>query len=362
MEPNDGIAVVAVGLGRTVVDGGKSLSFCPRYPRNMIQFSSVEDILRNSQTEFMALELGSENDGAAHRVENKGVERLRERAYSIRDAEGDGTLQYVASTYSRDNDAIYDGLSRPGARVVTFAPILKHDIFPLPALLAHLQMLGADALGRPVEIEFAVRMGKPNELADFGFLQMRPLTCSRETEDLAIESAEPETILCRSSHVLGNGRIEDIHDVVVVDYESFHRGDSVEVAEIVARLNAQLVRANTPYILIGVGRWGSKDPWLGIPVTWDQVSGARVIVEAGFRDLRVTPSQGSHFFQNLTAFRIAYFTINPDFGEGQVDWSWLAAQPAVEEFGAVRHLRMESAFKVAISGARGVGLILKPGE
>jgi hypothetical protein len=225
-----------------------------------------------------------------------------------------------------------------------------------------LQMLGADALGRPVEIEFAVRVGKPNELADFGFLQMRPLTCSRETEDLAIESAEPETILCRSSHVLGNGRIEDIHDVVVVDYESFHRANSVEVAEIVARLNAQLVRANTPYILIGVGRWGSKDPWLGIPVTWDQVSGARVIVEAGFRDLRVTPSQGSHFFQNLTAFRIAYFTINPDFGEGQVDWPWLAAQAAVEEFGSVRHLRMESAFTVAISGARGVGVILKPGE
>ena len=157
---------------------------------------------------------------------------------------------------------------------------------------------------------------------------MRPLICSRETEDLAIEAVEPSTILCRSSHVLGNGRIEDIHDVVVVDYESFHRADSVEVAEIVARLNAQLVRANTPYILIGVGRWGSKDPWLGIPVTWDQVSGARVIVEAGFRDFRVTPSQGSHFFQNLTAFRIAYFTINPDLGEGLVDWAWLAAQPA----------------------------------
>jgi CheY-like chemotaxis protein len=376
MQPDDGIAVVALGLGRTVVDGGKSLSFCPRYPRNMIQFSSVEDILHNSQTEFMALDLAlpgnDERGGDAcssapancrpHRLQSRGAERLREHAYSIRAAEGDGTLQYVASTYSRDNDAIYDGLSRPGARIVTFAPILKHDIFPLPALLDHLQMLGADALGRPVEIEFAVRMGNPDESADFGFLQMRPLTCSRETEDLAIESAKPSTILCRSSHVLGNGRIEDIHDVVVVDYESFHRANSFEVAETVARLNAQLVQANTPYILIGVGRWGSKDPWLGIPVTWDQVSGARVIVEAGFRDLRVTPSQGSHFFQNLTAFRIAYFTINPDFGEGKVDWSWLAAQPALEEFGSVRHLRLEDAFTVAISGTRGVGVILKPGS
>jgi hypothetical protein len=213
-----------------------------------------------------------------------------------------------------------------------------------------------------VEIEFAVRMGTSTEPADFGFLQMRPLICSHATEDLAIEAAEPCSILCRSTQVLGNGRIEDIHDVVVVDYESFHRSGSLEVAEIVARHNAHLLRENIPYILIGVGRWGSKDPWLGIPVTWDQVSGARVIVEAGFRDFRVTPSQGSHFFQNLTAFRIAYFTINPDLGEGLVDWAWLAAQPAIEQTGAVRHLRLQAPFTVAISGIRGVGVILKPGS
>jgi hypothetical protein len=326
----------------------------------MVQFSSVEDILRNSQTEFMALDLSDRVGQSPSEAEPAGVERLREHRFPLRDAEADGTLHYVASTYSRDNDTISDGLSRPGARVVTFAPILKHNIFPLPELLDYLQKLGADALGRPVEIEFAVRMGSHTEPADFGFLQMRPLICSREMEDVVIESVEPSTILCRSSHVLGNGRIEDIHDVVVVDYESFHRASSLEVAEIVARLNAQLVRANTPYILVGVGRWGSKDPWLGIPVTWDQVSGARVIVEAGFRDLRVTPSQGSHFFQNLTAFRIAYFTINPDLGEGEVDWAWLAAQPAVEHFGSVRHIHLEAPFKVAISGSRGVGVILKP--
>jgi len=363
MQPNDGIAVVALGLGRTVVDGGKSLSFCPRYPRHMIQFSSVEDILRNSQSEFMALELGLAGDGSSSTAPHGagGAERLREHAYPLRDAESDGTLHYVASTYSRDNDAIYDGLSRPGARIVSFAPILKQNIFPLPELLDYIQKLGADALGRPVEIEFAVRMGSSTEPADFGFLQMRPLTCSRETEDLTIESAEPSTILCRSSHVLGNGRIEDIRDAVVVDYESFHRANSVEVAEVVARYNAQLLRDNIPYILIGVGRWGSKDPWLGIPVTWDQVSGARVIVEAGFRDFRVTPSQGSHFFQNLTAFRIAYFTINPDLGEGLVDWAWLSAQPALEHSDSVRHLRMDNPFTVAISGIRGVGVILKPG-
>jgi hypothetical protein len=320
----------------------------------MIQFSSVEDILRNSQTEFFALDLATPRSAS--------VDRLREHRFTLRDAEADATLHYVASTYSRDNDAISDGLSRPGARVVTFAPILKHEIFPLAAILDYLQKLGSDALGRPVEIEFAVRMGNGSTPADFGFLQMRPLSCSREMEDQTVESVEPASVLCRSSHVLGNGRIEDIFDAVVVDYESFHRASSVEVAEIVARLNAQLVASRTPYILIGVGRWGSKDPWLGIPVTWDQVSGARVIVEAGFRDFRVTPSQGSHFFQNLTAFRIAYFTINPDLGEGLVDWAWLAQQDAVEHIGSVRHIRTSAPFTVAISGSRGVGVILKPAQ
>lgn len=360
MQPNDGTAAVAFGLGRTVVDGGKSLSFCPRFPRHTVQCSSVEDVLRNSQTEFMALNLSSTNLAAGKDVIVRNVERLRERAYSLRDAEKDGTLNSVGSTYSRDNDAIYDGLSRPGPRVVTFASILKHDAFPLAPILEYLQKLGSDALGRPVEIEFAVRMGRGGELSDFGFLQMRPLICLREAEDLAIESVEPAAILCRSSHVLGNGHIDNICDVVVVDYESFHRSDSLEVAEIVARLNAELVRTNTSYILIGVGRWGSKDPWLGIPVTWDQVSGARVIVEAGFRDMRVTPSQGSHFFQNLTAFHIAYFTVNPDLGDGLVDWKWFGKQPPLQEFGAVRHIRLDAPLTVAISGTRGVGVILKP--
>jgi CheY-like chemotaxis protein len=364
MQPNDGVATVALGLGRTVVDGGKALSFCPRYPRHMIQFSSVEDILKNSQTEFLALDLdAAPQEGRADRgpvVAEQSVEHLREHRYPLRDAERDGTLHYVASTYSRDNDAISDGISRPGARVVTFAPILKHNVFPLAALLDALQKLGAGALGRPVEIEFAVRMGDHETPSDFGFLQMRPLVCAGATEDAAVEAAAAGDVLCRSSHVLGNGRMEDIHDVVVVDYESFHRSSSVEVAEVVARLNAELVHAKTPYILIGVGRWGSKDPWLGIPVTWDQVSGARVIVEAGFRDMRVTPSQGSHFFQNLTAFHIAYFTINPDLGEGLVDWAWLAGQPSVQQIGSVRHIRTEQPFTVAISGTRGMGVILKP--
>jgi hypothetical protein len=376
MQPDDGIAAVALGLGRTVVDGGKSLMFCPRYPAQIVASSAVADILSNAQTQFMAIDLARVNGNGSSIVPasmptvrsrmnigaENGIDRLREHVYPLREAEADGTLSWVASTYSRDNDAIYDGLSRPGARVVTFAPVLKHNIFPLAPLLDALQKLGAGALGRPVEIEFAVRMGNGAEPAEFGFLQMRPLAGWQQGGEQAIEAVEPERILCRSSQVLGNGRIDDIRDVVAIDYESFRRSDSVEVADNVARLNARLLASNTPYILIGVGRWGSKDPWLGIPVTWDQVCGARAIVEAGFRDMRVTPSQGSHFFQNLTAFRVPYFTINPERGEGSVDWQWLAAQTPLEQFGSLRHLRFTSPLVVEVSGSRGEGLILKPAK
>ena len=350
---SDGIAAVALGLGRTVVDGGKCMSFCPRYPRNLLQFSSVEDILANTQTEFCALEL----DGVPH---GGGPGHLREVRFGLDVAEADGTLHAVASTYSADNHAVYDGLSRPGARVVTFAPMLKHGLFPLPNILEVLVRAGEDALGNPVEIEFAVRLPHEEEPAEFGFLQIRPLTVARDHEDLAIGDIEPAQLICRSNKVLGNGRIENLHDIVVVDPQRFERSRSQEVAEAVARFNAVLSAENRPYLLIGVGRWGSNDPWLGIPVEWDEISGARAIVEAGFRDFRVTPSQGSHFFQNLSAFQVGYFTVNPDAGEGSLDSQWLAAQPAVEEEGCVRHLQFAKPLQVVMNSKTSQGVILKP--
>jgi hypothetical protein len=183
---------------------------------------------------------------------------------------------------------------------------------------------------------------------------------SREGEELRMEDVDPERLVCHSSKVLGNGRIPDLRDVVVVDFHRFERARSKEVAEGVAHLNAKLNESGTPYLLIGVGRWGSNDPWLGIPVEWDEISGARVIVEAGFRDFRVTPSQGSHFFQNLTAFQVGYFTVNPDAGEGFVDWGWLGGQAAVEEQGCVRHLRFDSPLVVVMNGRTSRGMIFKP--
>jgi hypothetical protein len=312
-------------------------------------------MLHNSQTEFLALEMGFQTDAAEPETE------FRETQFPLKVAEKDGTLFAVGSTYSPDNQAVYDGLSRRGPRIVSFAPILKYGVFPLAPILDDLMKTGEQALGRPVEIEFAVKMPRlRKDPAEFAFLQIRPLVLTQETEELKIEEVEPERLICQSTKVLGNGRITGLHDVVVVDFHAFERGHSQDVAEAVAKMNAKLCADDKPYLLIGVGRWGSNDPWLGIPVTWDQISGARAIVEAGFRDLRVTPSQGSHFFQNLTAFQVGYFTVNPDAGEGTVDWKWLAEQPSLEERDCVRHLHFDSPISIVMNGRTGSGVIFKP--
>jgi hypothetical protein len=342
---SDGVAAVALGLGRSVSSDGNCVRFCPRYPEAAIQFSSPKAMFAGSQRNFWALELRSETDASFD---------MRETSFDLDVAEGDGTLTALASTYSRENDMVYDGTSRDGTRLVTFAPILKHRTFPLAELVDQLLALGQWGIGSPVEIEFAVDLAK-RELA---FLQLRPLALSSSSEAVTIEDLEPEQLVCMSKSVLGNGRIDTIYDAVIVDRNRFDRSTSRQTAQELARFNAEL--AGKPYLLIGVGRWGSADPWLGIPVTWEQIAGARVIVEAGFQDFRVAPSQGTHFFQNLTSFNVGYFTVNPDAGEGFVDWAWLAAQPDVRSANAVRHLRFASPLVVKMNGKKGEGVIIKP--
>jgi CheY-like chemotaxis protein len=345
----DGIAAVALGMGRAIVEGGACLRFCPRYPRHVLQFSCVSDMLETTQRDFWALPLEGRTDA------------MREVAFDLSAAEADGVLGAIASTYSPENDAVYDGLSRPGPRLVTFAPILKTGLFPLAEVLSLLMKAGQEGMGTPVEIEFAVNLSvPPGQRREFGFVQMRPLSLMRETEALELGEVAPESVLCRSLRVLGNGRIEGLRHLVVVDFQRFERSKSREAAAEVGRLNGQLVAAGTPYALIGVGRWGSRDPWLGIPVSWDQVSGASVIVEAGLRDLKVMPSQGTHFFQNLTSFNVGYFTVNPESGDGVVDWDWLDAQPALSSAAHVRHIRLEQPVLVLMNGKKNEGLILKP--
>lgn len=355
LTPQDGIVAIALGLGRMVVDGGNCLRFSPRYPRHVVQFSSVGDMLENSQRQFWALAL--RHGGLGMDPDHE----MREVAYDLSVAEKDGTLSLIGSTWSPENEAIYDGLSRPGVRLVTFAPMLKHELFPLAEILNRVLDVGSEGMGGPVEIEFAVNLRvPPGQPKEFGFLQMRPLAMSRELEELEIEETATDGLICRCSNVLGNGRMDDIRDIVVIDYERFDRARSVEAAAEVAHFNAELVAARTPYILFGSGRWGSTDPWLGIPVTWDQIAGARVIVESGFKNFRVQPSQGTHFFQNLTSFQVGYFTVNPLGGDGFIDWEWLAAQPAVREGMYFRRITLPEPAVIKMNGTRREGVILKP--
>jgi CheY-like chemotaxis protein len=356
----DGIAAVALGFGESVVDGDACVRFCPRYPQHIVSFSSVKDIRQNSQREFFALQVAEPVGELPHQppAEGTGLRRL-----GLDLAEQDGTLDVVGSTYSPENDAIYDGIARPGVRIVSFAPILKHGVFPLAEILSALLEMGRRGSGAPIEIEFAANLSTPRKSPrEFGFLQLRPLALSRELYDLEIGEIPPGDLLCQSRTVLGNGRIEGLRDLVVVDAYRFDRSRSHAAAGEIAAFNRELTASRTPYLLVGVGRWGSADPLLGIPVTWDQISGARVIVEAGFRDFRVTPSQGTHFFQNLVANSTGYFTVNPELGEGFVDWDWLDARPAAAAREYVRHVRLDEPCLVKMNGRKNEGIILKPGR
>jgi hypothetical protein len=351
-KPLDGIVSVALGLGKTIVDGGVTVRFCPKYPNHLLQFFSSAEALANNQTHFFALDL------KALPSEEADTRDMLVKSFGLAEAEEDGTLKNVASTYSPENDALYDGTSRTGLRVVSFAPILKNKIFPLPNIIELLMDMGSWGMGAPVEMEFAATLsGKPK---DFALLQLRPLGLSKETDPLEIEDASNEKLICRSNQVLGHGILSDIYDIVFVDAERFERAKSRDAAYEVMLFNENLVAQHKPYLLIGVGRWGSLDPWLGIPVKWDQISGAKVIVEAGFKDMEVDPSQGSHFFHNITSFRISYFTVNSMTQDGFVDWEWLRANPVVEEKKFVRHIRLTKPIVAKVDGHQNRGIILKP--
>jgi CheY-like chemotaxis protein len=355
LRAEDGIAAVALGLGTTVAIGETCFRFSPAYPRHVTQFSSVEDVLQNSQRAFYAVRL----DGGGARPAGAPAPFEPDR-FELDAAERDGTLAIVGSTYSPENDAVFDGISRPGVRLVSFAPILKHGIFPLAEILRMLLEISERSTGGPVEIEFAANVGvPPGQPAEFAFLQLRPLALARELADLDLGRYQASALVCQSDSVLGHGRI-DMHDVVVVDSPRFSTARSREIAAEIGRLNARFVDAEVPYVLIVVGRLGSHEPTLGLPVTWDQIAGAQVIVEAGFHDFKVTPSQGSHFFQHLVTRSIGYFTVNPDARGGFVDWAWLAAQSAASDLSGVRHLRFASPVVVKMNGKERRGVIVKP--
>lgn len=355
MKPEDGVATVALGLGKQVVEGGDAVRFCPRYPQVLPQFRSPAEVLKVSQREFFALDL-ERNTADLVRGTDATLARL-----PLCQAEEDGTLSLVGSVVDTTEDRIYDGLGRRGPRVVTFARILKHNIFPLCGILDELLEVCRKNLGFAIEIEFAVDLDPdPSAKPVFYLLQMRPLVASRERCDIGADAAPQDKLLCRSERVLGNGRIEGLRDIVYVDGEKFDRGQSAEVASVVERINESLGRERRNYILIGPGRWGSFDPWIGIPVVWHQICWAKVIVEVPAKDLPMEPSQGTHFFHNLTSAGIGYFALSGSNGNEFVRWDLLRSMPGREIAPGIRHIRLSRPLSVRMDGQLQQGVIALP--
>jgi hypothetical protein len=355
MKPEDGVATIALGLGKQVVEGGDAVRFCPRYPQVLPQFRSPAEVMRVAQREFFALDL--------ERCEADllgGTDATLARL-QLSQAEADGTLAWAGSVVAYDEDRIYDGLGRRGPRVVTFARILKHNVFPLPAILNKLFEAFRKDVGFAVEIEFAIDLDSdPSHRPVFYFLQMRPLVASRERCDIAPETVPAHKLLCRSQRVLGNGCIQGLRDILYVDSEKFDRGRSADVASLVAQINERLTGERRPYLLIGPGRWGSFDPWIGIPVAWHQISGARTIVEVPPRDLPIEPSQGTHFFHNMTSAGIGYFSLVEPNEKEFLRWDLLKALPGEEVALGVRHVRLAQPLTVRMDGQTQQGVISLP--
>ncbi|MCW8925818.1 MAG: hypothetical protein OQJ84_06145 [Xanthomonadales bacterium] len=355
IKPEEGIAYTALGLGKTIMEGENCLFFSPANPRVLPQFSTTKDYLKNTQREFFAVDMNNPSIFPQKGGE-VGLVKLK-----VADAEKQGALKYVGSTYSADNDRIYPGIGRKGARLVTFDPILKTKLMPLDEILQYLLQLGSKAMNVPVEMEFAAELSsdarKPHE---FRFLQIRPMMVDTAFEDISVQDCDKERLFCKSNQALSNGRIKTIRDIVFVKPENFERVNMAHMAQQVGEYNKRFKSKGTPYLLLGPGRWGTSDRWLGIPVKWDQISSARVIVEANYGDFVVEPSFGTHFFQNLITFQTGYLTVNSNTGYETLDWDWLSSLEPVSEVGFVRHVRLDEPLDIQIDGRSGEAVILKP--
>jgi CheY-like chemotaxis protein len=344
MKSEEGISHIALGLGRTVVEGGRTVRFSPKYPSIMPQFSMVDDILTNAQRYFYALKIRNYPD----ELNFQRHSNLEKR--EIDDAEAEYPVQLLASTYLPEEHRIRDTGYMPGPKILTFAPILKYNILPLPDLLSDLLELGRKGMGCPVEIEFSVNLSpEKNIKSDFFFLQMRPMVAGGERFEVQITRQEMEKAFCISNQALGNGKNEKIADIIYVKPDDFKPEATIQMAGEIDKLNAGLVKEKRPYLLIGPGRWGSADRWLGIPVQWRNISGVGAIVELRNEKLKADPSQGSHFFQNITSLGIHYITVTEN-SEDHFDWEWLDSQPVSQETTYLRHVRLDKPFTLKING------------
>ena len=370
---DEGIVSLALGLGKYIVDGGQTLRVSPHHPDQVLQTSEMEIALRQTQTQFYALDM--KHVGEDFQVDDGfNIKKLKVKEadrYFPMQAEGaplpaggdwegavtEHPLQYIASTYDPYDQVIRDGLYE-GRKVISFSGVLQQGVFPLPELLQMAMRYGADAMRRPVEIEFACNLNSDRS-GELYLLQIRPIVDSKQVLDEDLSSIPDERCLLRSHMSLGHGVSEDVADVVYVKTDDdFTAMNNPVIADEIEKINRQFLDTGKNYILVGPGRWGSSDPWLGIPVKWPHISGARVIVEEGLRNYRVDPSQGTHFFQNLTSFGVGYFTINTYKGEGVFQKELLESMPAIEETQYVRHVRFERPLRIMMDGMKQEGVVL----
>jgi len=354
-QSEDGFVSLAFGLGKYIVDGGISLRFSPKYPRKILQLSDTKMALSETQQEFYALDL---NPASFVPSTDDSVNLLK---LKVSDAENDGSLIFTASTYDYQDDMLRDEPIEGGRKVITFANILKYDLFPLADILKTILELGQKQLNNPVEIEFAANIDpEKTKPVSFNLLQIRPIVENYETIKFRLEEIPQQETVVVSHSALGNGTVKGICEVVYVRTENFEASKNPEIASRLNVINDTFLKDEKNYILIGPGRWGSSDPWRGIPIKWQQISAARVIVESGLENYRIDPSQGTHFFQNLTAFRVGYFTVNPFIGDGFIDYGFLSEAETVYEDDLLRHVRFRQPLTVMIDAKKKSGVIMKP--
>ena len=351
----EGIASLALGLGKYIVDGGQTLRVSPWHPHQVMQLSEMETALRETQTRFYALDM-KRDVGSDFKVDD-GFNILNLR---VKEAEKDGTLQYIASTYDPYDQIIRDGVYEGGRKVISFCGVLQQDVFPLPEIMQMSMKYGAEAMRRPVEIEFACNLNA-DRTGDFYLLQIRPIVDSKQTLVEDVAALPDDECLLRSHRSLGHGIVDDVSDVVYVKYDNhFTAMNNPAVAADIERINRQMIDEGRGYVLIGPGRWGSSDPWLGVPVKWPHISAAKVIVEVALKNYRVDPSQGTHFFQNLTSFGVGYFTVDTNQSSaqgGMVRKDILDTMPAAEETQYVRHVRFKRPLRILMDGTKQEGAI-----
>ena len=351
-KPEDGIVNLAFGLGKLVVEGGLTLRFSPKHPRNVLQLSTPEMALRDTQREMYALNLKPEE------FKTSLDDAVNLQCFEVNKVRHFRNMRYVASTWDMQNQRISDSNFEEGRKIITFSQILKYDTFPLAEILSDLLALGEQEMRTPVEIEFAVNMDVPyGEDRVFNFLQIRPIVNGQNGQSLEWEEIDTSEALIYAESALGLGAIEGVSDIVYVRREAFDKAHTQQIAAEIRKLNAGLRAQQRLYVLVGPGRWGSSDPWLGIPVRWTDISEARVIVECGLENFRVEPSQGTHFFQNLVSFGAGYLTINPFMGDGRFDQQRLDAMPAVFENEYLRHVRFPEPLYIYIDGRKNKGIV-----